>query len=99
MGTRGYGYNQIRVRTHIIMDSQIPVYYTCGYPFSYPSHAETDFTQGYLWAWVFLFGNGVEYLNIFRYIPSSKTKFSNLCNIGAKRSVHGPFTGHSTLNF
>jgi hypothetical protein len=25
MGTRGYGYNQIRVRIHIIMGSQIPV--------------------------------------------------------------------------
>jgi hypothetical protein len=39
MGTRGYGYNEIHVRIHIIMDSQIPVYYTCGYPFSYPPHA------------------------------------------------------------
>ena len=30
MGTYGYGYNQIRVHTHIIMGSQIPVYYTRG---------------------------------------------------------------------
>jgi len=39
MGTRVYGYNQIHVRIHIIMGSQIPVYYTRGYPFSYPSRA------------------------------------------------------------
>jgi len=44
MGTRGYGYNQIRVRIHIIMDSQIPVY-THGYPFSYPSRARDGFYQ------------------------------------------------------
>jgi len=39
MSTRGYGYNQIRVRIHIIMGSQISVYYTRGYSFSYPSRA------------------------------------------------------------
>jgi len=43
MGTRGYGYNQIRIRTHIIMGSQIPVYYTRGYPFSYPPRARDKF--------------------------------------------------------
>jgi len=43
MGTRGYGYNQIRVRTHIIMGSQIPVYYTRGYPFNYPPRARDGF--------------------------------------------------------
>jgi len=36
MGTREYGYNQIYVCIHIIIGSQIPVYYTRGYPFSYP---------------------------------------------------------------
>jgi len=51
MGTRGYEYNQIRVRIHIITGSQIPVYYTRGYPFSYPLHACDGF---YPWAWVFL---------------------------------------------
>jgi len=39
MGTRGYEYNQIRVCMHILMGSQISVYYTRGYPFSYPSRA------------------------------------------------------------
>ena len=39
MSTRGYGYNQICVHVHIIMGSQIPVYYTRGYPFSYSSRA------------------------------------------------------------
>jgi len=36
MSTRGYGYNQIRVCIHLRMDSQIPVYYTRRYSFSYP---------------------------------------------------------------
>jgi len=39
MGTRGYEYNHIRVRIHIIMGSQIPFYYTRGYPFNYLSRA------------------------------------------------------------
>jgi len=43
MGTRGYEYNQNRVRIHIIMGSQIPVYYTRGYPFNYPPHARDGF--------------------------------------------------------
>jgi hypothetical protein len=43
MGTRGYGYNQIRVRIHIIMCNQIPIYYTRGYPFSYPPRARDGF--------------------------------------------------------
>jgi len=43
MGTRRYEYNQIRVCIHIIMDSPIPVYYTRGYPFSYPSRARDGF--------------------------------------------------------
>jgi len=43
MGTRGYRYNQIRVRIHIIMGSQIPVYYTRGYPLSYPPRARDGF--------------------------------------------------------
>jgi len=45
MNIRGNGYNQIRIRIriHIIMDSQIPVYYTRGYPFSYPPHARDGF--------------------------------------------------------
>jgi len=43
MGTRGYGYNQICVLIHIIMGSQIPVYYTRGYPFNYPPHARDGF--------------------------------------------------------
>jgi len=51
MGTRGYGYNQIRVCIHLIMGSQIPVYYTRGYPFTYLSRARDGF---YPWAWVFL---------------------------------------------
>jgi len=41
MGTRGYGYNQIRI--HITMGSQIPVYDTHGYPFNYPSRARDGF--------------------------------------------------------
>jgi len=43
MGTREYGYNQICICTHIIMGSQIPVYYTRGYPFSYPLRARDGF--------------------------------------------------------
>jgi len=43
MGTRGYGYNQIRVRIHIIMGSQILIYYIRGYPFSYPPCARDGF--------------------------------------------------------
>jgi len=43
MGTRGYGYNQICVCTHIIMGNQIPVYYTRGYPFSYLLRARDGF--------------------------------------------------------
>ena len=43
MGIRGYGYNQIRVCVHIIMGSQIPVYYIHGYPFSYSSRARDEF--------------------------------------------------------
>ena len=39
MGTRRYGYNQIRICIHIIMGSQIPVYYTHGYPLNYMPHA------------------------------------------------------------
>ena len=42
MSTRGHGYNHIRVCVHIIMGSQIPVYYTCGYPFSYPLHTRDE---------------------------------------------------------
>jgi len=45
MDTRGYGYNQIRVRIHITMSSQIPVYYTRGYPFNYRPHARDGFYQ------------------------------------------------------
>jgi len=41
MGIRGYEYNQIRI--HIIIDSQIPVYYTRGYPFNYLSHDRDGF--------------------------------------------------------
>ena len=36
MGIRGYGYNQIRFRIHIIMGRKILVYYTRGYTYSYP---------------------------------------------------------------
>jgi len=36
MDTRVYEYNQIRIRIHIIMGSQIPVNYTREYPFNYP---------------------------------------------------------------
>jgi len=43
MGTRGYGYNQIRVCVHIIMSSQIPFYYTRRFPFSYPPRARDGF--------------------------------------------------------
>jgi hypothetical protein len=43
MGTRRYEYNQIRVRIHIIMGSQISVYYTRGYPFSHPPYARDGF--------------------------------------------------------
>jgi len=43
MGIRGYGYNQICVRIHIIMGSQIPTYYTHGYPFSYSLRARDGF--------------------------------------------------------
>jgi len=43
MGTRGYGYNQIRVRIYIIISSRIPVYYTRGYSFSYPPRAHDGF--------------------------------------------------------
>jgi len=43
MGTRGYVYNQIRVRIHIIMGSQISVYYTRGYLLSYPPRARDGF--------------------------------------------------------
>ena len=43
MGTHGYGYNQIRVCIHIITRSQIPVYYTRRYPFSYPPRARDGF--------------------------------------------------------
>jgi len=43
MGTREYEYNQIHVRIHIIMGSQIPIYYTRGYPFSYPPYAHDEF--------------------------------------------------------
>jgi len=43
MGTRVYRYNQIRVRVHITMGSQIPVYYIRGYPFSYLLRARDGF--------------------------------------------------------
>jgi len=43
MGTRGYGYNQIRVRIHIITGSQILVYYNRGYSFRYQSRARDGF--------------------------------------------------------
>jgi len=43
MGIRVYGYNQIRVRIHIIMSSQIPVYYTRGYLFNYPPRARDGY--------------------------------------------------------
>jgi len=43
MGTRKYGYNQTRVRNHILMSSQIPVYYTRGYPFDYPLRVRDGF--------------------------------------------------------
>ena len=43
MGTRRYGYNQIRVHVHIIMDSKIPVYYTHEYLLSYPPRARDGF--------------------------------------------------------
>jgi len=43
MGTREYRYNQICVRIHIIMDSQIPIYYICEYPFIYSPRARDGF--------------------------------------------------------
>ena len=43
MGTRGYGYNPIRGCVHIMMGSQIPIYYTRGYQFSYPLHTRDGF--------------------------------------------------------
>jgi len=43
MGTSRYGYNQIYVHIHIIMGSQIPIYYTSKYPFSYPPRAHDGF--------------------------------------------------------
>jgi len=43
MGIREYGYNQIRVRIHIIMGSQIPIYFIHGYPFSYPPRTRDGF--------------------------------------------------------
>jgi len=43
MGTRGQWNHQIRVHIHKIMGSQIPVYYSCGYPFNYSSHARDRF--------------------------------------------------------
>jgi len=43
MDTRGYEYNQICVCVNIIMGSQMPIYYTRGYPFSYPPHAHDRF--------------------------------------------------------
>jgi len=43
MGTRGYEYNQIRIGINIIMGSQIPIYYTRGYPFSYTPRARDGF--------------------------------------------------------
>jgi len=54
MGTRGYGYNQICVHVHIIIGSQIPVYYTRGYPFSYTPRARDGFYPRVPVAWVFL---------------------------------------------
>jgi len=45
MDTRKYGYNQICVSIHIIMSSQIPVYYTHEHPFSYPPRARNGFYQ------------------------------------------------------
>ena len=45
MGTRGYVYHQIRVRIHIIIGSQISIYYTRIYPFSYLPHAREGFYQ------------------------------------------------------
>jgi len=43
MGTHRYEYNQNRVRIHIIMGSQILVYYTREYPFNYPPCARDEF--------------------------------------------------------
>jgi len=43
MDTPEYGYNQICVRIHIIIGSQVPVYYTHGYPLSYLSRARDGF--------------------------------------------------------
>jgi hypothetical protein len=51
MDTRGYGYNQIRVHIHIIMGSQIPIYYTRLVVHPVPV---MDFTHGYSLALVFL---------------------------------------------
>jgi len=50
MSTRGYEYDQIRVCIHIIMGSQIPIYYTRGYPFATRPVPVTDFVHGYPWA-------------------------------------------------
>ena len=54
MGTRGYGYNQIRVCVHIIMGSQIPVIIPVDTRLATRPMPVTDFTHGYPWAWVFL---------------------------------------------
>jgi hypothetical protein len=45
MGTRGYEYNQICICIHILMGSQIPVYYARGYPFGYSHRARDGFYQ------------------------------------------------------
>jgi len=54
MGTHGYRYNQIRVRIHILMDSQIPVYYTLNTRLTTRPVPVTDFTHEYPWACVIL---------------------------------------------
>ena len=53
MDTREYGYNQIRVHIHILMGSQIPVYYIRGYSFNYLLRTVTDFTHRYPWTGIF----------------------------------------------
>jgi len=50
MGTHGYGYNQICIRIHIIMGSQIPV----DTRLATRPVPVTDFTHWYPCAWVFL---------------------------------------------
>jgi len=71
MGTRGNGYNQICVCIHIIMASQISVYYTREYPFSYPPRTRDGF-----YPWVPM-GMGIFVIptNFRRFTRSLKNEF------------------------